>query len=70
MIRPLVFLDTVCRQDGLAMMLLNLIQAYTIQHDLVDETTVRGWADEQRYLAADGRFFFSLTHFVVSGRRS
>lgn len=70
LIRPLVVLDTVCRQDGLAMMLLNLMQAYAIQHDLVDELTARSWADEQRHLAADGRFFFSLTHFVVSGRRS
>ena len=69
-IKPLVFLDTVFRQDGLAMMLLNLMQAYAIQNDRVDEPTVLGWADEQRHLAADGRFFFSLVHFVVSGRRS
>ncbi len=52
------------------MMLLNLMQAYAIQNDLVDEATAHGWADEQRHLAADGRFFFSLLHFVVSGRRS
>jgi SAM-dependent methyltransferase len=69
-IRPLVFLDTVFRPDGLAMMLLNLMQAYAIQNDLVEESTVRGWADEQRELAAAGRFFFSLVHFVGSGRRS
>ncbi len=68
-IKPVVFLDTVFRQDGLAMMLLSLMQAYAIQNDLVDEPIVRGWADEQRQLAADGRFFFSLVHFVVSGRR-
>ena len=52
------------------MMLLTLMQAYAIQNDLLDEPTVRGWADEQRHLAADDRFFFSLVHFVVSGRRS
>ncbi|WP_134497138.1 methyltransferase domain-containing protein [Microvirga pakistanensis] len=69
-IRPLVFLDTVLRNDGLAMMLLNLMQAYAVQNDFVDEPTVRAWADEQRRLAADGRFFFSLAHFVVSGCRS
>ena len=69
-IKPLVFLDTVFRQDGLAMMLLNLMQAYAIQNDRVDEPTVLGWADEQRHLAPDNRFFFSLVHFVVSGRRS
>ncbi len=68
-ITPLVLLATVLRLDGLAMMLLNLMHAYAIQNDLVDEPTVRGWADEQRHVAADGRFFFSLVHFVVSGRR-
>lgn len=69
-IRPLVFLDTVLRPDGLAMMMLSLMQAYALQNALVDEPTVRAWADEQRHLAADRRFFFSLVHFVVSGRRS
>jgi ubiquinone/menaquinone biosynthesis C-methylase UbiE len=68
-IRPLVFVDTVLRNDGLAMMLLKLMQAYPLQNDLVDQPTVRAWADEQRRLTADRRFFFSLVHFVVSGRR-
>jgi len=69
-IRPLVLLDTVLRNDGVAMMLLNLMQAYVLQNDLVDEPTARAWADEQRRLAADGCFFFSLVHFVLSGRRT
>lgn len=69
-IRPLVFLDTVHRQDGLAMMLLTLMQAYALQNGLVDEPTVCAWADEQHRLATERRFFFSLVHFVVSGRRS
>jgi len=68
-VRPLVLLDTVLRNDGVAMMLLKLIQAYALQNDLVEEPTVRVWADEQHNLAASGRFFFSLVHFVVSGRR-
>ena len=49
-IRPLVLLDTVLRNDGVAMMLLNLMQAYVLQNDLVDEPTARAWADEQRRL--------------------
>jgi SAM-dependent methyltransferase len=69
-ITPVVFLDTVLRHDGLAMMLMSLMQAYALQNALADEPTVRAWADEQRRLAADGRFFFSLLHFVVSARRS
>jgi len=69
-IRPLVFLDTVLRNDGLALMLLNLMQAYALQNELVDEPTVRAWAEEQRRLASQGAFFFSLVHFVTSGRRT
>ena len=69
-ITPVVFIDTVLRHDGLALMLMSLMQAYALQSELVDEPTVRAWADEQRRLAADGRFFFSLVHFVVSARRS
>lgn len=69
-ITPLVFFDTLLRNDGLAMMLFKLMQAYALQNDLVDEPTVRAWADEQRRLAAESRFFFSLVHFVVSARRS
>lgn len=67
-ISPVVCLDTVFRNDGLAMMLLHLMQDYAVQNNLVDEPTVRAWADEQQRLALDGRFFFSLVHFVVSGR--
>jgi arsenite methyltransferase len=69
-IRPVVFLDTILRNDGLGMMLLNLMHAYALHNDLVDEATVRAWADEQRELAVTGRFFFSLVHFVVAARRS
>ena len=36
-IRPLVFLDTDFRNDGLAMMLLNVMQSYAIQNNLLDE---------------------------------
>jgi SAM-dependent methyltransferase len=69
-IKPLVFLDTVLRNDGVAMMLLQLMPAYALQNGLVDEHIARAWVDEQRQLAADGCFFFSLVHFVVSGRRA
>ncbi len=65
-IRPLVFLDTVLRRDGLAMMLLNLMHAYAIQNDLVDEPTVRGWADEQRHVAQAPPLVSS--HFRWTGR--
>jgi len=69
-IRPLVLLDTVLRNDGVAMMLLNLMQAYVLQNDLVDEPTARAWADEQRRLAADGCFFFLPGAFCLVGART
>lgn len=67
--RPVVFLDTDLRNDGLAQMHMSVLPDYVLQNGLMDEPTVRAWAEEQRELAAAGRFFFCLVHFIVSGRR-
>ena len=50
-------------------MLLHLIEDYAVRQGLIDEAVARAWAVEQRQLAADGRFFFALTHFVVTARK-
>ncbi len=69
-VHPLTCCDTVLRPDGLAQMLLLLIENYAVQNDLANREEARLWAEEQRSLAAAGRFFFSLTHFVVSARKA
>ena len=66
---PHLAVDQTLRHDGLANLMLHLIEAYVVQKDLVEASEARAWAEEQRRLAGEGRFFFSLTHFVVSARK-
>jgi hypothetical protein len=35
----------------------------------VSEEETQAWLDEQESLAEQGRFFYSVTHFVVSARK-
>lgn len=66
---PVTVCDTSLRPDGLAAMLIRLIRAYAVQTEATDEDDAAAWAQEQEELAAEGRFFFSLTHFVCTARR-
>ena len=63
--RPLPFATTVLRPDSLAFMMLHLMRGYAIQNDLVPEDEANAWFEEQEERAAEGRFFFSLTHFIA-----
>ena len=65
---PLTCCDTVLRPDGVANLLLHLIEAHASQTGSPDLDEVKDWATEQRRLAAEGRFFFAVTHFVVRHR--
>lgn len=69
-VRPFTMSDHVLKPDGIAMMMLHLMQAYAVQNDHLDAERVQDWFDEQVALAKDGRFFFSLTQFVVVARKS
>lgn len=66
-VTPITTCDTQLRPDGLANMMMILMKRYAEANGLVPEQEVRAWADEQRSLAAQGNFFFSISHFVVSG---
>lgn len=66
---PLTFLDTVLRPDGLASMLLVLIEAYLRERALLPEAEITAWVEEQRSLSESGAFFFSLLHVVTTARR-
>ncbi len=65
--------ETICdhqfRPDGLAAMMIRLMERFAANKELLPPEEARAWAEEQDKLAAQGRFFFSLTHFVVVGRR-
>ena len=68
-IRPVGFCDTTLRPDGLAQMIMRLMQNYAIQNELLPESEVAAWLAEQQSLARSGRFFFALTHYVCSAIR-
>lgn len=65
----LPFTDTVCRTDGIARMLRHLMVDYVLGTGQVEPDEAQAWAEEQDRLAAEERFFFHLTHFLVRARK-
>ena len=68
-IEPVIIQDTVFRADGLARMMMHLISAYVRQNGLAERETIDGWVAEQNRMAEEGRFFFAVTHFIVSAAK-
>lgn len=62
---PITICDTELRPDGLAIMMLRLMERYAVSNGHMEAAEAAGWADEQRSLAQAGRFFFSVSHFVT-----
>lgn len=63
------YTDHTMRADGVARMMVILMERYAVQNDLAPADEAAAWAQEQHDLAAEGRFFFALTHFVVVARK-
>lgn len=68
-VTPLTFCDHALRPDGVASLMLLLMERYAVQKGHVPADEARAWAEEQQALATEGRFFFLLTHVVVSARK-
>jgi arsenite methyltransferase len=62
--------DTTFRSDGLAMLMTHLIRAYAGQNRLATESEIEAWVAEQHRMAAEGSFFFAITHYVVVAIRN
>jgi len=69
-IRPVTLRDHDLKPDGLARMMLTLMEGYAMQNALVPDEDCTAWREEQEALAAEGRFFFSLTQFAVIARKT
>lgn len=65
---PVPITDFTLRSDGLAAMMLTLIERFVAKSELGPEAA-RAWAVEQTARAAEGNFFFSLTHYVTLATR-
>jgi SAM-dependent methyltransferase len=61
--------DSVFRADGLARLMTHLIGAYCRQSGLAEADEVEDWIGEQHRMAERGRFFFAITHYVVTARK-
>lgn len=68
-VRPVSFTDHVLRPNGLAAMMLILMELYAVQNGHLPAAEAADWVAEQKQRAAEGRFFFSITHVVVSARK-
>ncbi len=68
-IDPITICDTQLKPDGLANMMIVLMSGFAEAKNLVPAQEAMEWAEEQRDLANKGRFFFSVTHFVISARK-
>lgn len=64
---PFTFCDVTLRPDGLAFMLMHLMSGYAAENGHMSKLDTQAWFDEQVALAAQGRFFFSLTYYRMSG---
>ncbi len=68
-VTPITTCDYTLKPDGLATMMMQLMARYADNNNHVPPEEAAGWLTEQKALAAEGRFFFALTHFVVSARK-
>ncbi|MEY8117875.1 methyltransferase domain-containing protein [Falsihalocynthiibacter sp. BN13B15] len=68
-IRPVTVCDYVLKTDGLANLMMHVMEAYVVGQGHISENEGRLWREEQHALAKKGRFFFSITHFVLCARK-
>ena len=68
-VRPVTIRDHHLKPDGLARTMLTLMEGYARQNALVPDAECIAWREEQEQLAAQGRFFFSMTQFAVIARK-
>ena len=67
--RALPFSAITLRPDGLPFMVMHLMRGYAIQNELLPSVEAEAWFEEQETRASQGRFFFSLTHFIAIALR-
>ena len=62
--------DHVLKPDGIAITMMHLMRQFAIARKHVEADIANDWFNEQISLAQDGRFFFSITQFVVCARKA
>lgn len=62
---PITLTDHHLKPDGMALMMMHLMKQFAVSSGHFDADTAQAWFDEQYSLARAGRFFFSMSQFVV-----
>ncbi len=68
-ILPLSVCDTWFKPDGFAALTHVMMARHARRQGGIPEAEIAAWAAEQHDLAAAGRFFFSVTHFIAVARK-
>ncbi len=68
-VRPFTMVDHTLKPDGSAQMMMHLMKHFAMSQGHLPEAEAQAWFDEQEALALSGRFFFSLTQYVVIARK-
>lgn len=68
-INPITICDHLLKPDGLANLLIHIMESFAVQNGYVSDKEALLWKDEQHRLAKEERFFFSITHFVICARK-
>lgn len=63
--RPVTFVDTEGRPDGLARMMSILMPAFARSRNAMPEQEIAAWEAEQARLVASGGYFFCFTHVIT-----
>lgn len=67
---PVTLTDHELKPDGIAITMMHLMKKYAIANQHVEDVVAHAWFEEQEKLAKEGRFFFSITQFVTTARKS
>ena len=62
--------DHQLKPDGIAIMMMHLMKQFVVNSAKIESAVAQAWFDEQVRLAEQGRFFFSVSQFVVVARKS
>ncbi|MBM1632320.1 methyltransferase domain-containing protein [Sulfitobacter mediterraneus] len=69
-VRPFTTADHCLRPGGLARMMMHLMTRYAVENGHVSQDEADDWFAEQEDLARRGHFFFSLSQFVITARKT
>lgn len=69
-VKTITITDHELKPDGMAAMMMHLMKQYAITKGHIEAAEAQAWFDEQQDLAADGRFFFSITQFVTVAQKT